>query len=102
MGWRMDDVLLDELVAMAEQDQRVRAELAADGTLFEGYHPRMEAIHRGNAARLTVIIDRHGWPGRGLVGEQGAQAAWLILQHAIGEPALQRRGLALLQEAARG
>ena len=94
------DILRTELIAMAEEDQRVRAELAADGSLFEGYHPRMEAVHRRNAERLTAIIERHGWPGRSLVGDDASQAAWLILQHAIGSPALQRRGLELVRRAA--
>lgn len=89
--------LRDELVLMADSDQRVRAELAADGTLFEGYHPRMEEVHRRNGERLLEIIQEHGWPGRSLVGEAGATAAWLILQHAISMPALQRRGLAILK-----
>ena len=89
----MSAALRDELVAMAEEDQRVRAELAAEVSLFDGYHPTMQAIHDKNAVRLTEIIEQHGWPGRGLVGEDGARAAWLILQHAIGHPDLQRRGL---------
>ncbi|MDB5306894.1 MAG: hypothetical protein JWO38_1096 [Gemmataceae bacterium] len=56
-----------------------------------------------NAGCLTEIIDRHGWPGRGLVGEDGARAACVVLQHAIGHPALLRRGLVLSKEAvARG
>jgi hypothetical protein len=95
--------LRDELVAMAEEDQRVRAELAADGSLFNGYHPTMQAVHDHNAARLTAIIEECGWPGRSLVGEDGARAAWLVLQHAIGHADLQRRGLLLLQDTvARG
>lgn len=84
---------------MAAEDQLVRAELAADGTLFDGYHPAMQAVHDRNAGRLITIIDTHGWPGRRLVGEDGSRAAWLILQHAIGHPALQRRGLVLLRAA---
>src|SRR5438270_2438863 len=95
----MNTALRRELLTMAEEDRRVRAELAADGSLFEGYHPTMQAVHDRNAARLTDIIAEHGWPGRSLVDEDGARAAWLILQHAIGHPALQRRGLVLLQEA---
>jgi hypothetical protein len=95
----MNAALKDELVAMAEEDQRVRAKLAADGSLFDGYHPRMKAVHDKNATRLAKIIEQHGWPGRSLVGEEAAQAAWLVLQHAIGHPALQRRGLVLLLEA---
>jgi hypothetical protein len=99
----MNAALRAELVAMAEEDQRVRAALAADGSLFDGYHPRMQAVHDKNAARLTEIIGRFGWLGRGLVGEDGSQAAWLVLQHAIGHPDLQRCGLVLLREAvARG
>jgi hypothetical protein len=96
----MNDALRDELLAMEEEDRRVRAALLAEGSLFDGYHPRMAEVHNRNADRLSAIIDRHGWPGRGLVGEDGARAAWFVLQHAIGQPALQRRGLVLLRQAA--
>lgn len=89
-----------ELLAMAAEDLRVREELARSGALFEGYHPRMREIHERNAARLGVIIEAHGWPGRSFVGEDASAAAWLILQHAIGNPSLQRRGLTLIREAA--
>ena len=91
--------LRDELIAMFEEDRRVRAELAAEGSLFQGYHPRMEEVHRRNGNRLAEIIKGRGWPGRSLVGEEAAGAAWVILQHAIGNPALQRRGLELLRQA---
>ena len=87
---------------MAAEDQEMRAELAADGSLFDGYHPRMAEVHRRDAARLAAILDRHGWPGRALVGEDGAAAAWLVLQHAIGDPPLMRRGLQLLGSLALG
>ena len=92
--------LRKELLAMAAEDRWVREELAADGSLFAGYHPRMEAVHRRNAARLVAIIEECGWPECGLVGEDGEEAAWLIVQHAIGDPPLQRRGLELIRQAA--
>jgi hypothetical protein len=91
-----------ELLAMAADDHRVRAELVADGTLFDGYHPRMAAVHRRNAARLAAIMERVGWPGRRLVGADAADAAWLVLQHSVGDPAVMRRGLALAQAAPAG
>lgn len=94
------DELRRELLALASEDGRVRGELATDGSLFEGYHPRMEAVHRQNAARLITVLDRYGWPGKSLVGPEAAEAAWLIAQHAIGEPDFQRRCLRLLEEAA--
>ncbi len=93
-----DEGLRQTLLAMKEEDFSVRAELIAEGTLSEGYHPRMEAVHRSNAARLTGIIEQYGWPGKSLVGEEGAEAAWLIAQHAIGAPFM-RRCLSLLQRA---
>ncbi len=71
---------------MQEEDQRVRAELAADGSLFAGYHPRMEEVHKRNAAWLKQMIADYGWPGLSLVGEDGAEAAWRIAQHSIGDP----------------
>ena len=95
--------LTQRLSDMAAEDQRVRAELAATGELFQGYHPRMAEVHRRNAQELEAIIELYGWPGKSLVGDAGANAAWLILQHAIGNPALQRKCLPVLQEAsARG
>src|SRR5688572_32789637 len=87
---------------MAAEDASVRERLAHDGTLYEGYNPEMRAVHDRNAARLAEILDSRGWPMRSLVGEHAARAAWLILQHAISHPGLQRRGLALLKEAPAG
>lgn len=86
---------------MAENDLTVREALVADGSLCNhGYHPRMEAVHKSNAARLAAIIEQYGWPGKSLVGEDGAWAAWLIAQHAIGNPPFVRHCLSLLKEAA--
>jgi len=91
-----------QLLEMARLDRSVRAELAASGTLFNaGYEPRMARVHQRNAERLRRIIESVGWPGYDLVGPEGAEAAWLILQHAISEPDLLRRALPLLVTAAR-
>lgn len=40
-----------------------------------------------------------GWPGRSLVGEQGAEHAWLLAQHADRQLEFQRHALALLRVA---
>jgi hypothetical protein len=96
----MELELARELAEMAEEDQRVRAELAWDVHLFRGYHPRIAEVHSRNAERLGEVIELHGWPGRTLVGDRGARAAWLILQHAIAFPQLMRSGLELMREAA--
>lgn len=94
----MDCRIADELIAMAELDRKVGDELAATGALYEGYHPRMAAVHEENAARLQAILAQLGWPTEVVVGERGAQAAWLIAQHAISRPEFQRSCLKLLAE----
>lgn len=86
-------------MALAGRDLRVRAELVASGDLFGGYNEQMAAVHRQNAESLHRIIDEFGWPGRSLVGNDGAEAAWLILQHAIGSPEFQRKCLPILRNA---
>ncbi|HEX9929339.1 MAG TPA: DUF6624 domain-containing protein [Pyrinomonadaceae bacterium] len=93
-----NEKLRQELLAMRAEDERVREELAKTGELFDGYHPTMEAVHLKNAARLEEIFAENGWLGKSLVGEDGAEAAWLIVQHAISRPDLQRRFLPILKE----
>lgn len=97
----MNNELQARLIEMASEDERVRSELVATGELYQGYAPRMAEVHRRNADELREIVDEHGWPGRSLVGDEGAEASWLVLQHAIGDPVLQRRCLPLLRDAAR-
>ena len=86
------------LLALVEEDRRVRTELARDGSLFGGYHPSMEAVHVANAHALNNLL-ADGWPKTDDVGDDGQEAAWLIAQHAIGLPRFQRQCRELLREA---
>jgi len=95
----MNPELKRQLLEMVEEDQRVRTELAATGELFQGYALKMAEVHRRHAHTLEAMIEQYGRLGRSLVGDHGANAAWLILQHAIGYPELQRRCLPILREA---
>ncbi len=60
---------------------------------------RLLEANRRNTARLRDIVDEHGWPGRSVVGKLGADAAWLLLQHADAEQEFRRRCIELLHEA---
>lgn len=96
----IDENLRRELLEMRAEDLRVRQELLDAGQLGGAYVPGMETIHRKNAARLRELIAEHGWPGENIAGKDGAEAAWLIAQHAVGEPDFQRDVLHLLQNCA--
>jgi hypothetical protein len=96
----IDEVLRQKLLDMRAEDMRVRQELAEFGQLGDGYVPRMEAVHIANATRLRELIARHGWPGESIAGKDGAEAAWLVVQHAIGEPEFQREMLRVIQACA--
>jgi hypothetical protein len=96
----MNEDVRRRLLAMAAEDRRVTAELAATGELYRGYAARIEEVHRRNARDLLALVQAHGWPGRAVAGEDGMHAAWLVLQHAIGEPAVQRGCLPVLRAAA--
>jgi hypothetical protein len=95
-----------ELLRLYDDDRRVRRELVETGQLYgshlpkDWYHPRMAATHARNSTRLREILAEHGWPGRSLVGDDGAEAAWSIAQHAVLDVDLQRQALALLEAAA--
>lgn len=89
----------DPLITAARRDAETRLRLVQSGDLFAGYHPEMEAVHIENAALLNQVFDAIGWPGPGALGDEGAAAAFMILQHAISRPDVQRRGLALMLDA---
>jgi hypothetical protein len=97
----MNERIRLKLLEMRAEDERVREELAASGELFDGYNPKMEEVHLRNAAELGKLIDESNghWLGKSLVGEDGAEAAWLIAQHAISLPEFSRNCLALIEKA---
>lgn len=88
-----------QLLTGIQRDEDMRRRLEAQGLLHGGYHPDMELVHRKNASILLDIIDQHGWPTVDLVGDDGAYAAWLMAQHAIGDPSFMRRCCELIHKA---
>ena len=92
-----------ELLRRLAEDQAIRelvASKTAPGTAMDPDDAaRWEAIDAGNTAWLAQVVERHGWPGRSLVGADGARAAFLLAQHADQAHAFQERMLVLLGEA---
>lgn len=88
----------ERLLSLAENDLAVRERLRINNQLSSGYHPDMEAVHRANAAKLKQIINEIGFPGISKVGREANEAAWLIAQHDIAEPAFMRSFFELMTE----
>lgn len=96
----MNQHSLDELIAMKQRDLDTRSRLVREGRLYDGYAEEMQQVHRENAHRLNELISQYGWLIISLVGLEGCRAAWLIAQHSICTPDLQRKLLAVVTAAA--
>ena len=96
-----EPALRKELLKRVEQDQSIRNELIRKGV--ERPDPdvlaRMRAIDTSNTERVRAIVRQHGWPSPELVGRDGAEAAFLIVQHS--DLAFQQEMLPLVEKAYR-
>jgi hypothetical protein len=95
----MNQALRQELLALAEQDQSFLGSPEHDWTSDQVQRQLLELLGRLRR-RLVEILDTYGWPGRSLVGEDGAAAAWALALHTMPDPEVLRRCLRLLRDAA--
>ncbi|UKB85753.1 hypothetical protein LF887_09055 [Chryseobacterium sp. MEBOG06] len=94
----MNESFAKELLKLADKDLAIRQQLLAEGKLSAGYHPEMEKVHTDNAKRLREIIAEIGFPTISKVGENASNAAWLIVQHSIGEPDFMKQCYKMMEE----
>ena len=88
-----------ELIAMGESDQSVRQGLTMESAADTILIARVAQVDSANTARLTELVEQYGWPLRSRVGEEAAQAAFLVVQHSPSHE-FQKRMLEALGEAA--
>jgi hypothetical protein len=69
-----------ELITMRDGDQEARRRWLKDQK-NEALKKEVAAVDTRNVARLREILKTYGWPGKALVGTDGAGAAWTIAQH---------------------
>ena len=93
--------LRQTLLAMYEADQAVRL-----GMIEKGWDnidsldvARQDSVDQANRVRLREIIQRHGWPTSAMVGREGVEAAFLLVQHADRDPEFQREMLPLVEQS---
>ncbi|HWO26417.1 MAG TPA: DUF6624 domain-containing protein [Kofleriaceae bacterium] len=93
-----EPALRKELLALREEDQAARQALIKNMN-DQAAKDRVGAIDTKATTRMKEIVAKHGWPGKSLVGEDGANTAWLLVQHADKDRAFQKQCLALLETA---
>jgi hypothetical protein len=77
---KLNEPLRAELLRMAEEDQAARK--AGDPSAGDPqYEAKLEEVDKRNEKRMREIISQFGWPGRSLVLEDGAGAAWVLVRH---------------------
>jgi predicted RNA-binding Zn-ribbon protein involved in translation (DUF1610 family) len=88
----MDEELRAELLRRMKRDQAARLARDCDWET-------VAAVDAENLPWLKGVITERGWPGASLAGTSGAEAAWLLAQHADADPVFQRHCLGLLTAA---
>ncbi len=91
--------IAEKILSLKDADLKLRNELIQSGQLSDGYNPKMAELHNRNAAKLDEIIQKIGYPTADKVGEEASEAAWLVIQHAIGQPDFMKKCRNLLQQA---
>jgi hypothetical protein len=115
-----EPALREELVARAKKDQDARMALLRfeqrakwwaseesrkDPKLAEEHRQlgeKMQAVDADDTDWMKRVIDKHGWPGRSLVGQDGAHLAWLLVQHADRDRPFQKKCLELMKKMPKG
>ena len=82
--------LRQELLDRMQCDQEARKTATPD---------QWEKVDRDNQQWLKGVIAEFGWPGKSLVGRDGAHAAWVIAQHANLDRPFQLQCLELMNAA---
>ena len=79
----MNEQLKEELISMADEDQRVLQELHESGELgTDEYHPKIRQIHERNTSRIKEIIKENGWPGN----DRCVDPLWAVEQDGSDRP----------------
>ena len=95
----MNSLIAQRIINLKNKDLKLRNELIKKEQLSNGYNEEMEALHNANAQELNQIIDDIGYPTIDKVGKEASEAAWLIIQHAIGQPEFMKKSAKMLKKA---
>ena len=93
--------LMTELIGMGMTDQDVRTRwisYSKDGKpVPHAVLDEVQRVDRENLTRLKEIVEEFGWPTVAMVGKEGAQAAFLVVQHGVSDKPFMRKCLKLMK-----
>jgi hypothetical protein len=89
--------LRSELLAMVAADQALRDDLSPERMQDTAFVMEVLQSQERNSERMREILGEYGWPDPDLVGADGAEAAWLLVQHGGAE--IQERALELMRSS---
>jgi hypothetical protein len=69
---------------------------------FESVLAKVKKVDEDNTQWLKGVVEKQGWPTNASVGKDGADAAWLLVQHADADTKFQRRCLDLMAKLPKG
>jgi hypothetical protein len=98
---RIDQPLREELLARIAKDQQLEQAVIDSGKASaEAWQElKLGPLMADNTAWLKQVVASKGWPSISMVGEDGASAAFLIVQHSDADPEFQAQVLPLMEVA---
>ena len=92
-----------QILDMEARDQAVRQEWIDVGVenADQDLMMRLLMTDLENTTALKALIEEHGWPTAEMIGTDGVEAAFLLVQHADKDPKFQRKMMPHIQEAHR-
>lgn len=99
---RIDEELADELQAMVDKSEKVHRPLLTNRN--DSVQIQKAIVQeQQNMKRMKEIVQKYGWPGRTLVGDEGAKNAFLLVVQSNTDRDFQKACLKVMEkEAAKG
>jgi len=100
-----NESLFKEISSAREKDQAARYKVieALNGSLKnpvpESIKDEIREIDREHNVLIRQTLEQYGWPGVSLVGKEGSNAFWLLVQHQDRDLELQMECLELMEAA---
>lgn len=100
VGKPSEPKLRQQLLEMAKADQAARDALIKTGLQAGGSDPAVKhlmAVDADDLKALKPVIQRQGFPTPAQVGVDGVESAFILVQHAVKDPAFQQHVLPQLE-----